>query len=312
MTAKAEGLTKEQKRARRFGVGASEVGAILGLDPYTAALDVFSEKVGLVDEKSGPEGEKEEKQYLRMGRRIESVLLDEYEHEMACDVQRGVGTLVHPVNPWALCSPDALVPVEVKRGVECKNRHWRNRDGWGPAGSDEVPASVFAQCAWSMFVVDVDRWDVVAYLGGDFRVYHIHRDRELEENLVERVRVFWEEHVQKQRAPSLTENPDAGKRYLSRLFPQSLDATLVKADAKHDELLHQYASYKVLERDAEKQAKQVEVQLLAAIGQHAGIVCKDGLRLTWTSVKESRVEAHTRAGYRRPFLYQPKKETKGS
>lgn len=302
------GLTKAQVKLRERGIGASEVGAILGVDPRTAPLDVYARKVGLAP----AEDSANEPQYVRMGRRLEGVLLDEYEFVLGVAVRRRVGTLAHPSVPWALCSPDGLTEPRADvgpHGVECKQRHWGQLQGWGPAGSGEVPPAVWAQCGWSMFVVDAPRWDVVAFLGGEFRVYHVDRDRELEAKVVEKVGEFWHQHIEKRQPPSLTADPEAGRRYLSALFPRQLTEDVLPATPEQVKLLRDYQRARELRDQYKDEAARIEVELLAAIGEHKGIEDpeKGGLRLTWTAVPPARVEAYDRRAYRKVTLTTTKR-----
>ena len=186
-------LTPEQVRERLKGLGGSDIGAVVGVNPYKSAHDVYNEKLGLVEPFAGNE-------FTDFGNRLESVILDWYAENTDHSIitpEPGAAPRVHPEHEWMRGLPDGIIecssgPIGI---IEAKTAHWRTADQWGEKGTDQVPSSYFVQCAWYMAIIDVAFCDLVVLLDREFRTYRIQRDREIEAMLIEQGRKFWHEHV---------------------------------------------------------------------------------------------------------------------
>lgn len=158
-------------RARR--IGGSEIAAVLGVSPWESYFGLWHRKVGNL-------GPIDDTLLLRMGRRMEPVIADEYAYQHPECELRDCGTYVHPERPWQLISPDRVrvdrdtgdwIPVEIK--------HPHPDEQWGRSGTDDIPVYYQAQVQQAMDVLGVERHIVVAYCGGDdWREYLIEYDAE--------------------------------------------------------------------------------------------------------------------------------------
>jgi putative phage-type endonuclease len=87
-------------KERRQLITASDVPAILDLDPYRGPVQVWASKVhGLEPQENAP---------MRRGRRLEPVIAEEYSEETGRPLTRhDQHTLIrHPEIPWLACTPD--------------------------------------------------------------------------------------------------------------------------------------------------------------------------------------------------------------
>ena len=121
--------------ARRSGLGASDAAAILGLNPYRSAMEVYAEKSGLygVDDDSSPS------EQARWGKILESHLLDDFRKVTGRPVVRDGRLLRSRRHPWQLCTLDARQrrPDVSSRGLlEAKSTRFE----W-----DELPEDVYSQ-----------------------------------------------------------------------------------------------------------------------------------------------------------------------
>lgn len=261
----------------RESIGASQAPVAVGLHPFTAPLELWAELVG---EKPPFEGN----EATRWGLLLEPAVRQAYADE------RGVEVTI-PAAPffrdgWKRASPDGLVMtdgVRVAWGVEIKTSSQFLSNEWGGEGTDEVPLHYVAQCAWSMHVLDVDRWDLAALIGGrDFRIFKLERDREFEEDLVQGVTTFWERHVLA-RLPPPVDGSAAWAEYIATKLPWRRD-DYVKAD---EELEEAVASLKVA-RTGMRELERIESTLVnrikLTIGDHAGLDTELG-RITWKPSK---------------------------
>lgn len=137
--------TPEWIEARRLGVTATDIVAILGLSPYRSEGDVARSKQG-IDE----EHDEQTARRLRIGTALEDVIRAEDEVEHGHKLRRVNRLLYHPSIEWAMASLD----FERRDGtiVEAKSTT-RRLDG--------LPADWEAQVQWQMGVAGRKRAHIV-------------------------------------------------------------------------------------------------------------------------------------------------------
>ena len=199
----AEGTSPSQTILHE-GIGASQAAAAVGLDPWTPPIALYERLLGLA-----PEGEGDDKPAFRWGKLLEQPIRLAYVETTGVTIYVPPTSLFHPERAWVRASPDGIVvdPQSLEPGEPPAREYWLYgfeaktadafaADQWGPAGTDEVPLQYICQIAWSQHVTGLERWDLAVLIGGrDFRIYTIHRDLELEAELVAGVTAFWQDHV---------------------------------------------------------------------------------------------------------------------
>lgn len=180
-------LTEKQRQARRSGIGGSDIGAILGVNPYKTPVQLWLEKTDQVE----PE-DISDKQPVRWGNILEGPVADEYARVTGRKLRKINKTLIHKTHKWWLAHIDRDIVGE-PGGLEIKTTGaFANLEAWGEPGTDQVPMSYLLQCAWYMAVVDAAWWDLAVLRGGqEFAIYTIHRDHELEAMLEAKAAEFW-------------------------------------------------------------------------------------------------------------------------
>src|SRR6267142_895625 len=174
---------------RRTGIGGSDAAAILGLNPYATALDVWLDKKGIkIPGRPGRE-------FLWWGQALEAIIRRRYEETSGIRLVKPEAMLRHPQHDCLIASPDGLA-VDGTRGWEGKPANVRMAAQWGEPGTDEIPQAYLIQCCHYMLVTQRGRWDVSALLGGsDFRTYAIHADDDLLESIRQRLVEWWERFI---------------------------------------------------------------------------------------------------------------------
>lgn len=163
---------EEWLAARRSGVTASEIAAILGLSRWDSPLSLYFRKRGELDE--DPDTDR-----LMLGRVLEPYVLERFADETGYETEPG-GLMRNHDRPWQMATPDALIggliPAEAKTAVTA--------DGWGPSGSTEIPLHYRCQLMWQCDTMDADhgyicvlflrtgepRWYSIAWDGEDAAV----------------------------------------------------------------------------------------------------------------------------------------------
>lgn len=253
------GLSAEQQAIRATGIGASEIAAIVGLNPWRSAHDVWLVKRGLVTEESNMQS--------RMGSRVERCVIEEYVADTGATLTFP-GTVRHATESWMLCTPDGF-DVANRRGLEVKCVGWRSAFHWGDE-EDAIPDYYRPQVEWQLEVLGVEEAHVAAWIGGsDFRIYTVRRNATLAEALVEAGRRFWFDHVLTGEPPAI-DGSDGARRMLAEMYPRNTKP-LLRATAEHDALADCLVRARVAYEDAERSKKAAEHALIAAIGEADGI-----------------------------------------
>ena len=268
---------------RTKGIGASEAAAVLGESPWKDPMMLWLEKTGQCapDDLSGNEA-------VQWGVYLEEPIAQRYAATTGVKFEEKNGLFRSTRFPWFMASPDRLVKGR-KHGVEIKNVGWRQGANWTPKGEmpDElsVPSYYRLQVAQQMAVMDYDTWDLCVLIGGqDFRIYELHRDRELEEIIIDREHAFWD-MVQKRIQPPKTGDVNTYREFLKKRFAKHDDRMLKVANK--DELIlirmHQLQNCRSEAATAKANLSAAQTAVMEIIGDASGIQFenpKDG-KITW-------------------------------
>jgi putative phage-type endonuclease len=275
------GLTATQLAARAEGIGASEIGAIMGLDPFKNAWAVWAEKTGKV----APQTENDA---MRWGNLLEPVILKCAEDELKKRVIRPTGTYKHD-NGIMFANIDGMVVPEgeqARRGcelVECKSS--RIQHGWGEPGTDQMPDRVMLQVTAQMMCAGSDNAYVARMgfgnFGLTFGIYPVTLDSNLAEAIEEACVSFWANHVQKDIAPENIE-PDleTAKRIIHKAG--------VTRPVAH-KLVTAYIDAREAAKLADEAKEQAQAALLAAL-EGAEIGACDGYLVTNKMINVKRLD----------------------
>jgi len=271
------GLTKEQHDLRKSGIGGSDAGAVIGLNPYRTPFNVWLEKTG-----REPAPDLSDNAAVRWGNILEDVVAQEYASVTGRKLRKIKKTRYHKRYPFMLANIDRLVVGE--NGLLEIKTAGHFADGWGEPGTDQVPESYIAQCCHYLAVYDRDWCDLAVLIGGrDFRVYHINRDRKLEHYLIDAERRFWD-LVVRDVPPEPSSLEDVAKRWPKdnggtiETTPQiTEDLTILKSWKKEVDQLKNLIELK-------------ELEIKKYIGDNLTLVDADGKPLaTWKTQKTNRV-----------------------
>jgi len=275
-------LTKEQIELRRMRIGASEIGAVLGIDKYRTPLQLWMDKKGMAREHNGA--------HLGWGHDVEGAILRNYARRNGYELLPSPGTMAHPTLPHLCATPDGLaVRNGVVRDVQAKNVEEHHVREWGEPGTSDAPLFYVAQVTVELGILrgqmhDLDDGgDIAVSFGGRPPVgYPIPFNVELFGNLSEAASKFVRDYLETNKPPPL-EGDRAALEYVKRRFAKSTGELLEPTS----EAQHLVARLRLLKEDAaehEKEIEEAQAQLCALIGDALGF---DGL-CTWSVVKEQR------------------------
>lgn len=245
---------------RKKSLGASEVAAVCGLDPFKSALDVWASKMG-IDQSS-------ENDATELGQAFEAPILSIYARRTGYDL-RQPGTLYRADFPWMSCTPDGIASkgaaerlVQVKLVGEDMTEKWRDGSLF------VVPDYVQLQVQWEMSVAGHAVNDVAVVLGGTaFQILPVERNERVIGYLVEICGRFWRDFVQTRRPPPVT-NKDA--ETLAAVFPQALTDARDAVPEMESAILRRLELSATI-KTAEQERDLIDNTLRLAIGDAKGM-----------------------------------------
>jgi putative phage-type endonuclease len=267
-------------KARRAGLGASDTAAILGLNTYRTALDVWLDKTATDTPVDG-----ELSEATAWGHILETPVARRTvkKHPHLGKLVPTPGLLAHPEHPWMLATVDfGLAPrgsrtAPVQALLEVKTTSVHNyRANW----IDGVPpASIQVQAQQQLAVTGLDECWVTCFVGGDSgpgklaEPYRVARSDEVIRQIVQYAGGWWADHVVAGVRPEPT-FLDADK--LAMLYPadDSLDALTM--DGPLEETLAQYLDAKRKADALALRAEEYRFRLQKAMGERTALAWPDG------------------------------------
>jgi len=262
-------------------IGGSDIGAILGLSKYRSPLEVWLEKTGIevVSKDSLP---------MRFGSFAEEFVAREYARVTNAQLAHDQSTYIHPEHSYMCAHIDRFVLGDEQQALptkilECKTANAFAKSDWGQVGSDEVPMSYLAQCAWYMAITGIEQTDLAVLFGNhEFRIYEIERDQGLEELVIQKAYDFWHEYVLKEIAPPVSSLSDC-----QLLFSQGKSAKKVEADIATYESTKQLQILNGQIAKYEEEASNIKQRLMSAMGHAESLYYQGQLLATWKAPKTS-------------------------
>lgn len=195
--------TKEQKfhEIRQQGIGASEVAAVIGCNPYQTAYDLWEGKTGRSARFTG-------NKFTRAGHMLESAVAQYFVDETGATLIEGWEddiTIFHPDHDYVFCTPDRLYTLDGKRVLECKTTQKR---------LDGPMLSWQAQLQYQMGIMGTEG-GAIAWLerGLDFGYEQIGFNQGVFDALLNEVGEFWHLYVLSDTPPPPQNSGDIQKLY---------------------------------------------------------------------------------------------------
>lgn len=265
---------------RRGGIGSSEVGTILGLNPYDTPYQLWRRKKGI-------DPPVEENFLMKAGHYLEDAVAHFFSDETGADIIKstaGDWLAIDNERPYLRVSPDRLAWIagqprrhENKMIVECKTTQ-RTID------TDALPMYWFAQLQYQLMVMRLDH-GALAWLtqGRDFGYALIDRDPDFCDYMAGELAHFWEAYIVGDEEPPCVDGEDATVKW-----QRQTDGKWLQADQSIEEAVSSLRDTKerIKELDALK-AKQ-EDALKLAIAEAEGIISAEGKVLaTWKAAAKA-------------------------
>lgn len=286
--------------ARRSGIGASEVAAALGMDPFKTRLELYLEKRnGIETERSARAREAAEWGKIHEPAILRAFSKDKRVHVVAPPLCM----MTHESIPWMRSSPDgfAVFPERIAI-VQAKSRGFLAKRYW----DDGPPRGELAQVQAEMAVTGVDEaWIPVLFNGNEYQCFGpFYPHEKFQKSLIAALGRFWERvmngdppaPVSANDAKLVLRSMDTAKNVEVELGPE---AAVWREEEKRLADLHSKMEKRVEEVKAELDEKRSAIRnAILAKGGNVGRFGPIGWR-----VAEVTVPARPAAGYSYTRLY---------
>ena len=267
---------------RRKGIGGSDAGAILGVNPFKSPLELWLEKTGRVEPEdiSGKEA-------VEWGTRLESPIAMKFADEHPeYSVTETHATYISEERPFMHANIDRELQ-DLKTGqlgiLEVKTAGARSDKDWvfGP------PEHYLAQVTHYLAVTGYGfAWIAVLIGGQEYREFRIERDEEDISILEEREEIFWN-MVLDGTLPELVGVKGEAKA-LATIYPESDGEHRHLSDIDHPEI------FELFQLQADKKALEARINDLGAhiralIGDSKGVET-ESMRVTWVRGPQRRFD----------------------
>lgn len=264
---------------RKSGIGGSDAGAIMGVNPYRGAYSVWADKLGKTDPVDDNEA-------LRQGRDFEDYVARRFTEKTGMRVRREYGMLRSDVWPWMVANIDRRIIGE-RAGLECKTsrdihmKRYKNGD---------FPLEYYCQCLHYLAVTGWDKWYLaVLVYGTDLLTFEIKRE-DVEDDigaLIQAEDSFWHEYVLPEKQP-LPDGLESTTKALGAVWADSAPDTTIDADEAADALLGRLQGLRRDRRAIDAQITETE-NMVKAMMQDAEVLRGTGTMAMWRGVDVKRL-----------------------
>lgn len=277
---------------RNQGIGASEIGAIMGVSKFATPYSLWRLKKGLDEPK-------QETVAMMMGHLLEEVVATRFqmETENVKIVKASAKDNVYydPKKPFMRATPDRILKTpDGKALLECKTTSLK-------IDADNIPMSWLFQVQYQMRVTGIHK----AYLawlidGRSFGCVEIPYNEEIVEAIEDAVTEFWVKNVQGNIEPSIINGEDAQAKY-----PASVEGKTMEADDKALTTVQEICSLKNQIKALEANVETLVDELKMYMGENESIVNSVGSTLiTWKSGKPRKTFDSNALKVNHPDIYE--------
>ena len=276
---------REWLKQRGFGIGSSEVGTILGLNPWDTPYQLWRRKMGM-------DAPKEENFAMRAGHYLEDAVSKFYADATGKEIIKasaGDWLIVNNEREYLRVSPDRTfwIPGRTRsdknKGIlECKTTQMK-------IDKDNVPMHWYSQLQYQLGVAELEQGALAWLIAGrEFDFLEVEFDKEFFDYMVGEVDKFWIDNIKGGKEPISMNLDDVVLRN-----PRHVLGKFVEADAT---IMQEIAEMRLLKEELAKldaRKKEIEDNIKMMIGDAEALVApgstqaKPQVLATWKNAKDS-------------------------
>lgn len=283
---------EEWLKYRKMGITGTDVGSIVGMNPYKSALQVFLDKTTENIESFDNES-------MRQGRDLEQYVCERFTEETGKKVRRLNAICVNDDYPFMLADFDRVLVAE-RVGLECKTVSAYSADKWK---NGKIPLHYQLQVQHYLAVSGYDAWYIATLiLGKNFIVHKIERDEDLIQNLIKIEKRFWEENVLAGVMPEPDGSKSAGE-LLAKYYPVEKGKKVVLTEDFSLQLRRREELAELIKK-METEKKSIEQSVVKYLGENDSTEAENAeFFVRWSSYDSSRIDTE-RLKKEAPEIYE--------
>jgi len=249
---------------RNKGIGGSDAGTIMNMNPYKSKLSLWLEKTGQKEPDDLSDNES-----VYWGTKLENMIAEYFTEKTGLKTRR-CGTLQSVDYPFLLANVDRMIVGE-DAGLEIKTAGIRQNSLWK---DDEIPDSYYCQCQHYLLTTGLSKWYICALIGGNKGIIkEVPRNEAFIRDLLTAEAAFWT-LVENKIMPEVDGMEDT-KDALAFMYPQATkteDALKIESTEALEEIFSEYARYKKLGKEIETLTTEYENKIKVLMGDNARAV----------------------------------------
>lgn len=268
-------------RYRKRGITGTDAGAIVGLNPYSSAFQVYQDKITDTIETYDNES-------MRQGRDFEEYVAQRFMEETGFKVRRANAIFQNDKHPWMLADFDRIVvgmPNGQKAGLECKTVSPYSADKWKDG---QIPPHYQMQMQHYLAVSGYDCWYICALIfGTELIIRKIERDEELIQNLIIIEENFWNNNVLARVMPDPDGSGSCSEEIQKMYFKSDSEKTIELYG--FNSILERRTEIDELVKKLEKEKASIDQKIKLEM-QDAAHAVTEGYKVSWSDYAQSRLD----------------------
>jgi len=245
-----------------YTIGGSDVSTVFGENPWTAPLELYQIKKGLMKQDDSANANQKE-----MGHLMEPIVAHWYGKLTGNAVIEDTGLYQHADHPYALANLDYRTrEASGAKGIlECKTTSWHKAGDWADGA---VPHYYELQVRFYLAVMDLEFADIACLWGTnqetDMAIRRIHRDRDIEAMIFEKLDEFIE-RLRTGTPPTMAGvNSELAMKALARVYGASQPGQpTIEFGKKHERALRRIAALQEDKADLDRRIRENEKEVTA-------------------------------------------------
>lgn len=232
-------------------IGGSDIGAILGLNPWKSAYTLWAEKSGRIEVE-----DISDKEAVWWGTNMEELVAKRFCMKTGKKVKKTTYEFSCKEYPFLVAHVDRL-GVGEKFVLECKTTSARNRMNYN---AGEVPPMHYAQVQFYLMLTGYTEGYLATKRDSDFYITKIDRNDEFIEEMLESAIAFWQ-MVQDGTEPDIDDSESTADT-INQMYPESIQGVMDLSDYRQTiesrvAIAHQIKSLESIRRECDSVLKAV-------------------------------------------------------
>lgn len=268
----------DPSKNREHTIGGSDVGTILGLNPYKSAYTLWLEKTGQIETE-----DISDKEAVWWGNYDEQGVAERFCEKTGKRVRRTNQTWSIAEYPFFACHFDRLIVGEYA-GLECKTTSSWNRTEFDKG---DIPGSHYAQCQTYMLTYGADYWYYACKRDNtDFFIQRVDRDDDFIENIMIPACVKFMDCVNNMHAPDI-DGSYSTKESIGKVYPAaSATDTTIQLPETIDDYILRLNEIKATKSQLDEQQAELENKIKLELGENSVGYTNDW-RVSWKPINKT-------------------------